>query len=221
MSSLSPATTVPAWDERSRQRKGSGFTTCLLPDLLLAIGIFFLRVPNVALRKERGGICPVATHRKCAHRECETLSDACPRVGGYICFLIGGVGRMRRARERESESGEILSCGEENKDEFGEALSPLSRYTLVHRSDKPAPAKNTRIPVINQQLSCIPELSHQIIRSHNPGRHMVPPLLVTCFPRSATGSVSSSQQPTTSAHVTTHACELFGTARQEGDRWTA
>jgi hypothetical protein len=101
MSSFSPAITVPAWDERSRQRKGSGFTTCLLPDLLLSIGIFsFLRVPNVALRKERGGICPVATHKKCAHRECETLSDAGPRVGGYICFLIGGVGRMRREREK-------------------------------------------------------------------------------------------------------------------------
>jgi len=176
-------------------------------------------MPNVAPRKERGGICPVATHQRCAHRECETLSSAGPRVGRLHLFSHWW---SREDEEKRVRKRRNTFCGEERRgDEFGEAPCPLSRYTLVHRSDKPAPAKNTRIPVINQQLSCIPELSYQIIRSHNPGRHMVPPLLVTCFPRSATGSVSSSQQPTTSAHVTTHACELFGTARQEGDRWTA
>jgi hypothetical protein len=62
-------------------------------------------------------------------------------VGGYICILIGGVGRRR-----ERESGEILYV--EREYEFGEAPCSLSRDTLVHRSDKTSAAKNTSILVI-------------------------------------------------------------------------
>lgn len=114
----------------------SRFTTCLVLFCLVCPGdrIFSLRVPGVARRKERGGICPhfskVATHERCAHRSARPCHVQAQELGGYICILIGGVGRRRSERE----SGEML-C------EFGVAPCPLSRYTLVHRSNKPAQRK--------------------------------------------------------------------------------
>ena len=120
-----------AWDGRSQQIHH--MFGAFLPGLPWRSD-FPLRVPGVARRKERGGICPhfskVATHERCAHRSARPCHVQAQELGGYICILIGGVGRRRSERE----SGEML-C------EFGVAPCPLSRYTLVHRSDKPAQRK--------------------------------------------------------------------------------
>jgi hypothetical protein len=74
--------------------------------------------------------------------------------------------------------------------ELGIAPCPLSRYTLVHRSDKPASAaKYTIILVIKSSTSCIPELSHQII---SVAQLMSHGLTSARDSRSATGSVRAS-----------------------------
>jgi hypothetical protein len=71
-------------------------------------------------------------------RPCQVQAQ---ELGGYICFLIGGVGRMRR---RESESGEILSV--ERREEETSSEKHLVLYRDIPLSIEATNQRQRRIP---------------------------------------------------------------------------
>ena len=119
----------------------------------------------------------------------------------------GEEGRKRRNITtvwREESTSSLLPC-------------PLSRYTLVLRATNQR-SENTNILVITIIIIINHAFLNSLSSNHSvahPRRHMA------AFARDFGVGERPAPDHTTSAHVTTHACELFGTARQEGHRWTA